>query len=680
MELSILKGLSENEKKQALLRISQYVLRESSKNARESIYKRMLEVGVYLIERNGKEAGKKDILEIIKKQFFGIKLDEEIADEYLEELKKEGNLTVENGTFSLSENKKSQLEDYSKNTLNILFSCEGKFTETVAQNYGRKIPNEDNQTLIDCYYNFVLKLVSMHVATTTKLLLKGTLTRISTKTGKMLANMSISRITDKELREAARKTLMNWMQSPDDDFIEYLFHARQNFLCMEILNLDPECRLLEREEFSKKILFLDTNVLLSTILETEHHEQTKKLVENSRKLGCKIFVTRRTLKEFNFVLTKSKKYLGGFKATPHQLSKVDNVFISSYAQVLHRGTSLSSEEYFNQFSNLENILGGIGIEVWDDKLEEIRELPKYSELASQVQRCYSRLRNMVKTVDVAEHDAFHLLFIKTVRDSKSSSFLGPDFWFLTYDLTLSCCDRFIQTNFNFQEPSSPVMPGDLWNDIISPFLIGIVTEKDLVEVFKSFISSEFTPISEGLNAGVLANLGIDWTEFDWLEIEEIQEITRQKFVLVYLSRRQELFKTEDKQAIEQLRSEFNIAFSRLIGKISSRKIEDTRSKLEAKKEETKRLASSVKALEEKEIELRETLTAEQRLSLRMRYVTGLAGIALLIIGTIQIILMRETVSLHIAGAYVVFLIIGGILLLIAIKPGQVTANLGASTN
>jgi len=346
---------------------------------------------------------------------------------------------------------------------------------------------------------------------------------------------------------------------------------------------------------------------------------------------------------------------------------------------LLRGSSLSSEEYFKQFSNLENILRAIGIEVWDDSQEEIKELPNYSELTSQVQRCYFRFRNTIKTPNVAEHDAFHLLFVKTLRDSKPSSFLGPNVWFLTYDLTLSCCDRFIRTNFSFQEPSSSVMPGDLWNDIISPLLIGIVTEKDLVEVFKSFISSEFSPISEGLKTRVLANLGIDWTEFDWLEIEEIQEITSQKFVLDYLSRRQKLIKTESRQTIEQLRSEFNIAFSRLVGKISSRKIADTRSKLEEEKEETKRLVSSVKTLEEKEVKLKESLTEEQRLSLMMRYVAGLAGIALLIIGTIQIIIMRETVSLHIAGAYVAFLIIGGILLLIAIKPGQVTASIGAGT-
>ena len=104
----------------------------------------------------------------------------------------------------------------------------------------------------------------------------------------------------------------------------------------------------------------------------------------------------------------------------------------------------------------------------------------------------------------------------------------------------ACCDNFISGNFSFSERTSPVMIADVWNEIISPFLIGIVTEKDSVEVLKSFISSEFTPISGYIDAETLAKLDIDWTEYDWLEIEEIQEITTQKFVLEYISRREEI--------------------------------------------------------------------------------------------------------------------------------------------
>ena len=71
MSISILKGLSPNEKKQAILKISKFVLRESSRDVRESIYRRLLKVGMYLLDMsNGVTLD--DILVIIEKNFYCI--------------------------------------------------------------------------------------------------------------------------------------------------------------------------------------------------------------------------------------------------------------------------------------------------------------------------------------------------------------------------------------------------------------------------------------------------------------------------------------------------------------------------------------------------------------------------------------------------------------------------------
>lgn len=174
----------------------------------------------------------------------------------------------------------------------------------------------------------------------------------------------------------------------------------------------------------------------------------------------------------------------------------------------------------------------------------------------------------------------------------------------------------------------------------------------------------------------MARLEIDWTEYDWLEIEENQEVTNQKFVLSYVSRREQLIKTGDVEAVERLRSEFNIAFSRLIGQISNRKIEQVKTKLEEKEKETEELKLSVKGLEETRYELRKSLTSEQILALRMRYVTGIAGICSLAIGMLLVVFMRETASWQVTSAYVALLVLGGIFVLISIAPERVSAILG----
>jgi hypothetical protein len=683
LTVSELRGLSIDEKKQAILRISQFVLREPSANIRDSLYRRILEIGVYLYEKNPDKKGLDGILDLIEKQFFGIRLEKEVAEEYLRQLENEGLVNVENGEYTLQEEKRCQIENYSKAALALVSSCETNFIEDVKQKHAKMISSENIEKLKNCFYQFITNLVSRYIGATAKLLIEGTLIRIPQVTGESLVDRSTSEISDSQLREAAKKTFLEWMQSPDDDFIEYLFFMKQNFLCIEVLNLDPECRMLEREEFSKKCLFLDTNVLLPLILESEFHLQTKKLIDNTKKLGCSVCVTKRTLKEFNVFLDKAKKTLEAIKATPWQLSKSSNVLIRTYGKTLLSGKSMSPAEYIGQFSDIENLLNDLGVKLFDEDHEEIKELPEYNGLIEEVQRCFSRLRGRMKTIDVAEHDAFHLLLVKTLRESETDSILGPNKWFLSYDLTLPSADRFIRNKFNFSEKTVAVMIANIWNEIISPFLIGIVVQKDLVEILKSFITSEFTPISERVDFETLAKLEIDWTEYDWLETEEIQEITRQKFVLDYISRIEEFTKTGDSEAIEKLRSEFNMAFSRLIGQISNRKIDQVRIKLEEREKEAEALKRSVKDLEKIRNELRENLTSEHKarlhtlvLSLRMRYVSGIAGICLLFIGMLLIILMKETVSWQVTSSYIAFLIIGAILLLMAINPERVSGILG----
>ena len=74
MSATFLRGLSQDEQKQAMLRISQFVLRAPMGEIRESLYKRLLEIGIFLSNEKGK-AEFRGILRVIKDNFFGIMLD-----------------------------------------------------------------------------------------------------------------------------------------------------------------------------------------------------------------------------------------------------------------------------------------------------------------------------------------------------------------------------------------------------------------------------------------------------------------------------------------------------------------------------------------------------------------------------------------------------------------------------
>jgi len=660
-----------------MLKISQFMLRGPSGEIREAVFKKLLEVGLYLSGREGTTLN--ETLGIIEQQFFGIELERDIAEKFLNQLVlQEGTVSVEQGRYFLDAERRSQIEDYAKKTLSLISSTEEKIWQDVSKTYGKAVSAADRETLISCFYQFIILFLERNINDVAKLITSGILRRIRLRMGVNLVNLSSTTIKDQELREAFKKAVLDLMMNPDEEFLRFLFNMRQNFLCIQVLNLDPECKIIQREEFPRKRFFLDTNVLMSLVLKADRdHKQTEIFISNTRRLGCTLCATRKTIEEFRTVLQRANRLYSSIKASPKHLARVNNVFIRTFGMSQIGRPSLSWKDYIDQFSNMESLLEDLGMQILEEEHGEITLLPGFAQLAEEVQRCFIKFRRAVKTQEVAEHDAYHLLLVKTLREDEDiSGFLGPNTWFLTLDTTLPCTERLIRRDFTFTDPTTPVMIGYVWDEIIAPFLVGIVEEEDLLSVFRTFVTSDFTPIVEGIDADALATLEVDWTEYEWLDIEEIEEILRQNFVLDYITHRRQLFKAEDRKAEEELRLEFNRKWSRLIGHISQRKIDQVRSELEETKAETKQLRSSVEDLEGDKETLQSRLTRTEKLVLVMRYCALISGLLLLTIGIYEIALMGETATWQLASAYIACLVIGAIVLLIAIEPQRVSAKLG----
>lgn len=584
MSATLLDGLTLEEQKQTLLKVSQFLLRKPSGAVRASIYSQLIEIGTYLLERE-KKVELENILTVIENELFGIQLDEQMAKEFLDQLIEEKSIEYVNGKYVLEAERRSQIADYSTITLDLVYRTEEKLIDEISKKYDKVLEDVDEQIIIDSFYQFIILLVSKYVINTARYLVRGVLTRISPSTGIDIVRSSTQNISSQDLREIMEEILIEWMLSPDDAFVEYLYHMRQNFLCIEVLNLDPECRILGKEIFSKKRLFLDTNMLFHLVFPVHQaHTRTKKSIDNSLKLGCSLYVTNRTIEEYNYMLNlwideyETRRKSNDEKLIPR------NILIKNYEFVKSKNDSTKWKEHIANFQNIEELGKKYNFNIYDKNHDDLKDLIGYDKTIRVVQQCFNLYRKRKKPEKVAEHDTFHLLLIKTIREDEINTFTGPDAWFYTSDLTLPCVDRFINRAFKFSDLTSASVSPSLWDEIISPLLVGVVEEKELVEVFKAFLISDFTPISEGVRPNVLLKLNIDWSEYDWLEFEEIGEILSQQFVLDYLERQEELTRISNHEALEQLRSEFNRSLTSMVGRISSRKIDQIKTELKETEE------------------------------------------------------------------------------------------------
>ena len=715
MITTFLEGLSSEEQKQALLRISQFILRGPTGDMRESIYKSLIEIGILL--KNDPTCTLSDIMEDIEKQFFGIVIDVEIAEEILTNLLKEEKIQIDNGNLTLSKKRQEEIEEYSLNTKKLISDIEKKFIDKVSLEYKKDINADLKNLILDSYYYFILLLISKYVVNTAIMLVRGKLIQISLGRGEDLIYDSLYKIDDKELKKSMTKIILDWMQNPEEDFIKFLYHMRQNFLCIEVLNLDPQCRTLSQEEFSKINIYLDNNVLISYVFDTYlTHQRTKKLISHTIDLGSNVVVTKRTLEEFYYVLNRSfETYRDKVKKEGEKFATNDN-FIINYNIHKEKGYEGSIEKFYSDFKDMPFFLEKNRIKYIDEVNEELTKIKGYDNLIYQIQRCFMLHRGVEKKENIAEHDAYHIIFVKTLRESETATFLGSNNWFLTYDLTLPCVDLYVNRVFYFSNETSANMIAYLWEEIISPFLIGKVKESELIEVFKQFLDSDFRPISNRALDPSIIKLDIDWSEFDWLEYEEIKEMVQQKFVIDYIERQIDISQTGDERALNDARDKFNISLTSYVAKIAQRKIYDVEmstkekiteleaaaqkeindikrtskkqiksveKKLEEKEQETEKLRTTVEELVETKDTLSKNLNKEVTLTLRMRYAAGISGLVLFLVGIFGIIWVIPTnVSLNISAAYVACLIIGAFLLLLSIKPEQISGsiNLGIKTN
>ena len=220
------------------------------------------------------------------------------------------------------------------------------------------------------------------------------------------------------------------------------------------------------------------------------------------------------------------------------------------------------------------------------------------------------------------------------------------------------------------------MVGSLWDELISPFLIGVVPEKNLVSVFRQFIESDFITISEGEFHPQISKLDIDWTEYDWLEYEEIEELLGQQFVIDYLRKESEFSTVGNMDEINELRDGFNKKFMGYVSSIAQRKIDEVNKDLGREISEKEALETRVENLENEKDSLDGKLNHKNTILNYFEILSGVVGFLLLGFGSYLLLFsLPKTESNWTLVSGFLFLIIGLIAILMVIAPDRVTATL-----
>lgn len=358
----------------------------------------------------------------------------------------------------------------------------------------------------------------------------------------------------------------------DEIISKFLATLSITFLSIELLNLDPEFHEFQKKSLEKKNLIIDTNVLFCILLcEEKHHNSINNLIDRIRYFNINLIYTERTKNEFIKSLNGANSYYTQISALKEQLlPDINNTFIKSYLKEKKINTSLDWHGYYLSLRQVENLLEEKGIIKFDDTpyKESINNDPNKELIIEFVKDASTRRRFFRKSTTVAEHDAYHILLIKLLRSETEPDALGPQYWFLTIDTTLTYVDEAIGREFDLIDYPTAMLT-KIYLEFLLPF-IGSEFENSELLTFSEIIQSEISLVSYGIDPDLLLETAGPWLNYDSLENEEILRILSDDIVLRYWMRVKMAVNDEKAKAKEDLEEQVELKVSqKLDSKVSS---------------------------------------------------------------------------------------------------------------
>jgi len=658
---------SDEVRRDALIRISQFVLRGETEQIRQELQENVVEMALFILDSEG-AATLENIIRVMKEKIL-VDFPRSILKAILFRLLEKGRLTPEN---RLSVQRRTEIESQVLNYKKALDEMSGQLDEKTERHLGSPLTPDQRQLVMEALFEFLSVLFMRRADISARLITSQEVGDSAIREPLADLDKSLKSIEGGPLRRAARNAIIETLEKPSDVVARFLLHLNENLVCVQVLNLDPECQTLEREAFGKKNLLLDTNVIIALLCpSSRQHRLSRELVRLTRQVGARMLVTERTLKEYAKVLDDSKNAMKGFKPTMpvRFLEAIDEEFIASFAIEKQSHPHETWQGYYLRMQHVKSILkNNYGIELLDGDHPEILERAYFSEIAENVSDCFMKSRRQPKSKAVAEHDAYHMILVRELSKETSPTMVGSSHWFLSHDQTLAYVEPLLRTKLGDDKAISAIV-SDIWLQVIEPFLSRDVREKQAVEVFAELLNSQFARAPFRITRSVLTELQGDWLNYDGLETHDFEEILGEKFVADYLAKIRKMRKTgqDTKEASDEFKEQLG---NRLQGRANE--------KILLLRDEVKGLREEVHTKKNVEESLRAELIIERRFSRAWRACSGFAGLVMIFSNLVfigaRMLEFNAFTTVYFIGTF----LIGGILVFIAVAPENVIVRIEAA--
>jgi len=528
--------------------LQQFVLNRETADIRFELYEHMI---CYAINEYAMSDGTLSYQDLIKKieSHYNIKKIPTLhLDSAIEKLMENGNIDKINQRLSLTQKKRNEIKKQNKKTDEL----ENNLKSTITSRLKEGIPKiKDNEI------ELILSNLAIVLGTTfanygsvaAKVIIEGLdgMTEIRKRPAfQEIYTRKILNVIPKPFHNDLDKIFNDLFYNPTEDFSEYLFSMAQSYVFLEILNLDPELKKIQKMSWSKKYIYLDTNTLLSLLFEwSAQHASIYTLIKQTQELGTQLLITQKTAEEYEKVIENSKEKHRGFKIRTkfgnlYGHAKMDNQFFSTYAVALQKTPGLSIDTFAKKYEEYEKLLET----QYSMEIEPIdKTIDLEDETASRL-KVHLSSQAIHKFPEVIEHDAYNILRVHKLRREGSDE-TGPKAWLLTTDYSLPRTERDM---YGKKAIFASVTP-EIWLQIISPFLSPTLAITDRSIAFSKMLSSNFK--SHKMNIDDFANLLTVFMDDTLFTTDQVRIIMGSDYIQEKMHGMKERFEKGEQITLEQ---------------------------------------------------------------------------------------------------------------------------------
>ena len=289
-------------------------------------------------------------------------------------------------------------------------------------------------------------------------------------------------------RESLGVRCQKFLISSEPIYKRLKFVLTQGYYFTQLLGIEnAKFNPLAEQTFANSIFYLDTNVLLTGLLQSHEEQKSfQEMVNLAKRLGIKLRVSRATLDEAKGVINDRIKQIKKIvNVIPNKLAeRTNDQILKAFYEACKDNPILTPEDFFNSFKDLEAIL----INEWDIEIDkrtakEIINGQDVNEVRKVMNEEAERNRGWGKSPDVVDHDVAHYLAIVDERAKNNKA------WFLSKDRSFEAVSARILPNqplFSFSHIG--------FLQSISPFVTSANEEISLADVMSAFMFDQIRPI------------------------------------------------------------------------------------------------------------------------------------------------------------------------------------------